>query len=146
MVLACTLALSAAIALFAVVVAVAGHGEALEAAWWLAAFGVVAPLTVIGAGRLLRAAASPAGAQALQARAVSAFLALALALAAARAAGALPLSLLAVLAVPALALRGPAVLAPRACAARGRGRRRHRAGRERCSRWARACRRRRTTP
>ncbi|HEY3613193.1 MAG TPA: hypothetical protein VGK92_05780 [Gaiellales bacterium] len=100
-VLAAALALSAAIAVFAVVVRVSGHGETLEAVWWLAGFGVVAPLTVGGAGRLLRGAATPQGACLLHARALCALATLAVSLAAARVAGGLPLSLLVVLAVPA---------------------------------------------
>ena len=48
--LAATLALAAAIVVFAAVLLLTPHSERLEAIWWLAGFGVVAPLAVLGGG------------------------------------------------------------------------------------------------
>ena len=92
--LAATLALAAAVVVFGAVRLVTPHSERLEAIWWLAGFGVVAPLAVLVAGRLLSSADTRAPRQALTAAAPCALLALYGALAMARAVGSLPASLL----------------------------------------------------
>ncbi|MDP9258839.1 MAG: hypothetical protein M3Q31_20140 [Actinomycetota bacterium] len=91
--LAATLALAAAAVVFGALLLIASHSETLEAIWWLAGFGVVAPLAVLGAGRLLSAADTPAARRALTGAAPCAVLALCAALALARAVGSLPASL-----------------------------------------------------
>ena len=116
--LALTLALAGAVVVFGAVLLMTPHSERLEAIWWLAGFGVVAPLAALGAGRLLRAAETPADRQALTAAAPCALLALCGALALAHAAGSLPWSLLSAAlpfaVLPALGRRGLTALARRA--------------------------------
>ncbi|MDX6561548.1 MAG: hypothetical protein QOD65_1362 [Gaiellales bacterium] len=101
--LAATLALAAVTMAFAAILLIAPHSETLEATWWLAGFGLAAPLAVVGAVRLCRAADSPGAKSALTAAAPGALLSLCAALALARVAGALPESLL-LTAIPALLL------------------------------------------
>jgi hypothetical protein len=115
--LAATVALAAAIAAFGGVLMIAPHSESLEAIWWLAGFGIVAPLAAAGAAWLLRAGVAPGARRAVTALAPCALVALCGGLALARAAGAPRWSLLlpAILVVLLLALprRVPAALASR---------------------------------
>src|SRR5258706_4427954 len=90
--LAATFALAAAVVVLGAVRLITPHSERLEAIWWLAGFGVVAPLAVLVGGRLLRAADTRAP-RALTGAAPCAVLALCAALAVARAVGALASSL-----------------------------------------------------
>jgi hypothetical protein len=92
---AATLALAGAVVVFALVLLITPHSERLEAIWWLAGFGVVVPVAVLGAGRLLAAANGPSERAALAAAAPVALLALCGGLALAQAAGSLPVLLLA---------------------------------------------------
>jgi hypothetical protein len=119
--LAATLALAAAVVVFGAVLLITPHAETLEAIWWLAGFGVVAPLAALAAGRLLSTVDTAAGRRALTAAAPCALLALCGALALARAAGSLPWSLLLtalpLVLVPGLGTRRLATLAGLARAA-----------------------------
>src|SRR5215212_9074076 len=74
--LAATFALTAAAAAFGAVLLFVSHGETLEAIWWLAGFGVVTPLSILGTAWLLRAADTPDARSALTAAAPWALLSL----------------------------------------------------------------------
>ena len=101
--LAVTLALAGAATAFGAILLITPHSETLEAVWWLAGFGLAAPLAVLGAAWLLRAADTPDARRALTAAAPCALLALCAALALGRAAGGLPQCLL-LTALPAVLL------------------------------------------
>jgi hypothetical protein len=104
--LALALVLAPAVAAFAAILLVTPHSETLEAIWWLAGFGVVAPLAAVGARRLLASARSPAQRSALTAAAACVWPALAGTLVLVRAAGPLPASLLLLALTPAPLLAG----------------------------------------
>ncbi len=103
MTLAVTLALAGAAGAFGAILLITPHSETLEAVWWLAGFGLAAPLAVLGAAWLLRAADTPDARRALTAAAPCALLSLCAALALGRAAGGLPQCLL-LTALPAVLL------------------------------------------
>ncbi len=104
--LALALALAVAVTVFGALLLVTPHSETLEAVWWLAGFGVVAPLAALGARRLLASARSPTQRSALTAAAACTWPALAGLLLLVRATGPLPASLLLVALAPAPLLAG----------------------------------------
>ena len=91
--LAAAVALSGAVVVFGLVLLITPHSETLEAIWWLAGFGVVAPLAALGAAWLLRDVEAPGARRALTAAAPCALLSLCSTLALVRAADARPWSL-----------------------------------------------------
>jgi hypothetical protein len=101
--LAATLALAGAAVVFGALLLITPHSETLEAVWWLAGFGLAAPLAALGAVWLLRSADTPDARRALTAAAPLALLSLCAALALGRVAGGLPQCLL-LAAVPAVLL------------------------------------------